>query len=74
MKKLEKQIKEIDKVIKKGESINLMYDGECIANYTETERTIDSKTPLQWLRGNICFLVTLKGRDIKKVTLEYHKS
>jgi hypothetical protein len=72
-KKLERQINKIAKTIKCGESINLIYDGEVIAKYEFTEWTIDSKAPLQWLRGCLAFDISLKGRDINKVTLNYIK-
>lgn len=70
-KTLEKEIKKIDKKLKRGDRINLMYEGNSIAQYDFTERTIDSKTPLQWLRGCLCFDISLKGRDINKVELKY---
>lgn len=73
LKKLEKEIRKIDKQLKCGDSIELMYDGESIAKYEFTERSIDCKTPLQWLRGCLCFEISLKGRDINKVTLKYNK-
>lgn len=72
MKKLIKQIKQIEKTIKRGESIDLMYDGQSIANYDFVEWSIDCKTPEQWLRGCICFEISLKGRDINKVELRYN--
>lgn len=71
-KKLIRQIRRISKTIKRGESIDLMYDSQSIANYEFTEWTIDSKTPEQWLRGCICFEIDLKGRDISKVELRYN--
>lgn len=66
MKKLERQILKIDKQLKKGDTINLLYDGEIVDQYNFIERSIDSKTPLQWLRACLCF----KGYDINKVTLK----
>jgi len=73
IKKLEKEINKIAKTIKCGESINLIYDGEVIAKYEFTEWSIDSKTPLQWLRLCLCFDINLKRRDINKVSLKYNK-
>ena len=70
-KKLERQIKKIEKSIKKGDRINLMYDGEIIEHYDFTEWSADAKTPLDWLRGCFCFEISLKGRDINKVEIEY---
>lgn len=71
--KLEKEIKKIDKQLKCGDSIELMYDGESVAKYDFVERSIDCKTPLQWLRGCLCFEIAFKDRDINKVTLKYNK-
>ena len=73
MKKLIKQIKQIEKTIKRGESIDLIYDGQSITNYDFVEWSIDCKTPEQWLRGCICFEISLKGRDINKVELRYNR-
>ena len=70
-KVLEKEIKKIDKKLKRGDRINLMYEGNSIAQYDFTERTIDSKTPLQWLRICLCFDIILERRDINKVELKY---
>lgn len=72
-KKLEQQIKRIDKKLECGDSIELLYDGEEIARYDFTERSIDCKTPLHWLRGCFCFEIDLKGRDINKVSLKLNK-
>ncbi len=72
-KKLEQEIRKIDKKLKCGDSIELMYDGKSIAKYDFVERSIDCKTPLQWLRSCLCFDISLKGRDINKVTLKYNK-
>jgi hypothetical protein len=73
-KKLEKEIKKIDKQLKCGDSIELMYDGESIERYDFVERSIDCKTPLQWLRGCLVFEISFRGRDINKVTLKYNKA
>ena len=72
-KKLEQEIKKIDKKLKRGDRIELLYDGEEIARYDFTERSIDCKTPLQWLRGCFVFEIDLEGRDINKVTLRHSK-
>lgn len=73
MKKLIKQIKQIEETIKRGESIDLMYDGQSIAKYEFVEWSIDCKTPEQWLRGCLVFEIGLKGRDINKVELKYNQ-
>ena len=73
MKKLIKQIKQIEKTIKRGESIDLIYDGQSIANYDFVEWSIDCKTPEQWLRGCIFFEIKYRGRDINKVELKYNQ-
>lgn len=70
-KKLEKQIKKIEKTIKSGDCIDLMYDGDSIARYEFTEWSIDSKTPIMWLRSCLAFEVSLKGRDINKVSIKF---
>ena len=72
-KQLEAKIKRLSKDLKKGDSFELMYDGQCIASYEFTEWSIDSKTPLDWLRGCLIFCVSLKGRDIDKVRLNFSK-
>lgn len=72
-RKLIRQIKQISKTIKRGESIDLMYDGQSIANYDFVEWTIDCKTPEQWLRGCIFFEIKYRGRDINKVELKYNQ-
>ena len=73
MKKLIKQIKQIEETIKRGESIDLMYDGQSIAKYEFVEWSIDCKTPERWLRGCLVFEIDLKGRDINKVELRYNR-
>ena len=70
-KKLEKQIKKIEKTIKRGDCIDLMYDGDSIARYEFTEWSIDSKTPIMWLRSCLVFEVSLKGRDVNKVSIKF---
>ena len=72
-KKLEQEIRKIDKQLKCGDSIELMYDDESVAKYDFVERSIDCKTPLEWLRLCLCFDINLKGRDINKVSLKYNK-
>ena len=73
-KKLEQEIKKYDKKLKRGDRIELLYDGEQIAKYDFFERSIDSKSPLQWLRGCLAFDISLKGRDISKVSLKLSKA
>lgn len=74
-RKLIRQIRQISKAIKRGESIDLIYDGEVLPDcrYNFTEWSIDSKTPEQWLRGCLVFEIDLKGRDINKVELRYNQ-
>ena len=50
----------------------MKYDGETIAEYdmSSGERTHDMKTPEQWVRGNMCFLIALKGKDENTVDIE----
>ncbi len=73
-KTLEREIKKIDKKLKRGDRIELLYNGEEIARYDYFERSIDCKTPLQWLRSCLCFEISLKGRDISKVALKHNKA
>lgn len=72
-KQLENKIIRLSRNIKKGDSFELLYNGSCIANYEFEDWAFDSKTPLEWLRGCIVFLVTLQNRDIEKVQLIYSK-
>ena len=72
MKKLEKKIEKIEKKIKYGDVLEFLYDGGFIGSYMFTEWSIDSKTPLQWFRGCMCFEVTMKGRDMDKVTVKFN--
>lgn len=73
-KELEAEIKKINKVIKGGDKVDLLYDGKTIATYEFFERSIDSKSLLQWLRGCFVFEVSLKGRDMSKLSISYEKS
>lgn len=72
-RKLIRQIRRIEKTIQCGESIDLMYDGQSIANYDFVEWSIDCKTPEDWLRGCIFFEIKYRGRDINKVELRYNR-
>lgn len=74
IKKLEQEVKKIDKKLKRGDRIELLYNGEEIARYDYFERSIDSKTSLQWLRECFVFEIDLKGRDINKVSLKHNKA
>jgi len=71
---LEKLVKKVKAIDKKHDKYKLLmkYDGETIAEYdmTDGERTIDMKTPEEWIRGNMVFLITLKGKDESKVSIE----
>lgn len=69
-KQLEKQVKAFERKCQSGDTINLNYEGKCIATYKFTEWTLDSKTPSHWLNGCLCFEISLEGRDINKVELE----
>lgn len=66
-----RRIRRIEKTIKRGDTIDLMYEGKSLANYEFVEWSIDSKTPEQWLRCCLCFEIDLKGRNINKVSLKY---
>lgn len=71
LEKLVKQVKSIDKKHDKYKLL-MKYDGETIAEYdmTNGERTIDMKTPEEWIRGCMVFLITLRGKDESKVSIE----
>ena len=68
-KQLEKEVRAFSNKCQIGDTISMYYDGDCVATYTFTERTLDSKTPLHWLRGCLCFEISFKDRDINKVEL-----
>ena len=71
LEKLAKKVKAIDKKHDKYKLL-MKYDGETIAEYdmTDGERTIDMKTPEEWIRGNMVFLIALCGKDESKVSIE----
>ena len=73
-RQLENQVRRFSTEIKKGDTINMIYDGEIIADYQFNEWSIDSKTPYDWLIGCLIFQIQLKGRDTKKVSLEFIKA
>ena len=70
-KELEKKVRDFSRNIKKGDIIELLYDGEVIAQYEFIELSIDSKSPIDWLRGVIAFDIEYRGRDIKKTDLAF---
>ena len=70
---LERQIKKFSKDIKMGDKIILMYGEKEIADYVFIEWSIDAKTPLDWLRGCMCFEVAFKNRDESKLSLKFSK-
>jgi hypothetical protein len=70
-KELKAQIRKFDRKLKRGDTIIMKYDGAEIARYEFVERTIDSKTPMDWLVGNLCFLIEFKNRDVGRVSLEF---
>ena len=71
LNRLVRRVKTIDKNCQKYKLL-MEYDGEVIAEYdmSSGERTIDMKTPEQWVRGNMAFLITLAGKDETKVELK----
>lgn len=72
-KDLETKIRKFSKDIKMGDKIILMYGEKEIANYVFIEWSLDSKTPLDWLRGCMCFEIAMKGLDESKVSLKFSK-
>ena len=71
LEKLVKQVKAIDKKHDKYKLL-MKYDGETIAEYdmTNGERTFDVKTPEQWIRECMVFMIILGGKDESKVSIE----
>jgi len=71
LNRLVRMVKTIDKHCQKYKLL-MKYDGETIAEYdmSSGERTLDMKTPEQWVRGNMVFLITLKGKNENKVEIE----
>jgi len=71
LNRLVRMVKTIDKTHHKYKLL-MKYDGEVIAEYDmlSGERTLDTKSAEQWIRGNMCFLINLKGRDESKVEIE----
>ena len=68
---LRKQVVKLAIDSKISDNIIMKYDGEVIGTYEcWAMGEPDSKSPLEWLNGNITFCINLKGRDINKVTLE----
>lgn len=72
-KQLESKIRKLSKNLEKGDTFELFYDGESIAKYEFVEWSIDAKAPIDWLRGCLTFEVSLRGRDINKVSLNFSK-
>lgn len=70
-KELEKKVRDFSQNIKKGDIIELLYDGEVIARYEFNEWSFDSKSPIDWLRGLFVFEIKYRGRDIKKTDLVF---
>lgn len=71
LNRLVRKVKTIDKTHHKYKLL-MKYDGKVIAEYdmSSGERTIDMKTPEQWVRGNMVFLIALAGKDETKVEIE----
>ena len=71
LNKLVRKVKAIDKTHHKYKLL-MKYDGKVIDEYdmSSGERTIDMKTPEQWVRGNMVFLIALAGKDETKVEIE----
>ena len=71
LNRLVRRVKNIDKHCQKYKLV-MKYDGETIAEYNMSsgERTRDMKTPEEWVRGCMVFLIALKGKDETKVEIE----
>lgn len=72
-KQLESKIRRLSKNLEKGDTFELLYDGESIAKYEFVEWSIDAKAPIDWLRECLTFEVSLRGRDINNVSLNFYK-
>ena len=59
-KKLEQEIKKIDKKLKYGDRIELLYDGEEIARYDFTERSMTARHHYNGFVGVLCLRLTSK--------------
>lgn len=71
---LEKKVKNFSKTIAKGDVIKLTHKGQEIARYEFIEYSIDSKTPIDWLRGCFIFEIGLKGRNFEDIDIEFVKN
>ena len=69
--KLVRRVKTIDKTHQRYKLL-MKYDGETIAEYdmSDGERTLDTKSPEQWVRGAMCFLIHFQNKDEEKVSIE----
>ena len=68
---MEKEIRKITKRIKKGDVIKLMCNSEEVACYEFIEWSIDSKSPIDWLRGCLIFEIKLRGKNINDCSIEF---
>lgn len=69
--KLVRRVKTIDKTHQRYKLL-MKYDGETIAEYdmSDGERTLDTKSPEEWVRGAMCFLIYFQNKDEEKVSIE----
>lgn len=67
---LVKQAKAFDRKYEKYK-LAMVYDGKDIAEYDmlSGDRSIDTKSVESWVRGNMVFLVALKGLNSNNVSL-----
>lgn len=70
---LESKVRKFSKTISKGDVIKLTHKGMEIAKYEFTEYSIDSKTPIEWLRGCFVFEIGMNGIDVEEVDIEFIK-
>lgn len=73
-KQLETKVKKMSKTIAIGDAIILTHNGKEIARYNCIDKSIDTKTPLDWLRGCFVFEIGMKGIDIKEIDVELVKN
>jgi hypothetical protein len=74
LKKLMGKIEDIENTIKMGDKLFFNYDGKQVAEYQFVEWSMDSKSPMDWFKGCVCFEVTMKGLDPTKVDIAFEKN
>jgi hypothetical protein len=74
MDKVDKLVKQAQTIAKKHLQghIKMSYQKETIGTYDlPYDGSIDMKSPESWVRGNVCFEIKLRDKDVNKVELKY---